>query len=169
MSTKKEFTIEEILAQYADNIVTLTEFDDNVFLAGHKTKSVKILLADKIIKKDLIYLVFDDKKIKHNFSFLSEKLNKMVSMHQNDLKNGYVDWFAIGTWICLFDAQIVKGKKQNGLQIINYTLDLDLLKKGQYLMVDKNILAELKKIQAKMLEIMPENDLLQYDVKTIAA
>jgi hypothetical protein len=164
----KKNTLEEILAQYADNIVTVTDFDAaNAFIANHKTKSIHVLLADTIIEKDLIYLVSDDKKIKHNLSFLSEKLQKMTSIHLNDLKNGYLDWFVIGTWICLLESQIKNGKKRNGMQLIKYTLDLDLLKKGQYLMVDNNVLADLKRIQSLLFEMDLEAEMNQYTIQTI--
>lgn len=169
MSEEKTITMEDIIAQYAGNVITFTNFEDKAFIAPHKSKSIHVLLADKVIAKDLIYLVFEDKKIKHNTSFLSDKLQKMVIQHQNDTKNGYFDWFVIGTWICLFDSQIQNGKKNNGMQLIKYTLDLDLLQEGQYLMVSENILIDLKRIQSKLLEMDLETDLNQYIVKTINA
>ena len=167
MPTEKKITIEEIIAQYADNVVTFTDFEDKAFIAKHKSKSLHVLLADKVIEKDLIYLVFEDKKIKHNISFLSDNLQKMVTQHQNDTKNGYFDWFVIGTWICLFDSQIQNGKKNNGMQLIKYTLDLDLLQEGQYLMVSEKILIDLKRIQSQLLEMDLEADIHQYIVKTV--
>jgi hypothetical protein len=168
MPTDKKITMEEIIAQYADNIVTLTEFDDKAFIARHQTKSIHVLLADTLIENDLIYLVRDDKKIKHNLSFLSDKLQEMTFLHLNDLKNAYLDWFVIGTWICLFESQIQNGKKRNGMQPIKYTLDLDLLKKGQYLMVDQNVLTDLKRIQSQLLEMDLEAEMNQYTIKTIS-
>lgn len=167
MPIEKKLTMEEIIAQYADNVVTFTDFEDKAFIAQHKSKSLHVLLADKVIEKDLIYLVFEDKKIKHNISFLSDKLQKMVIQHQNDTKNGYLDWFVIGTWICLFESQIKNGKKRNGMQLIKYTLDLDLLQKGKYLMVAENVLVDLKRIQSQLLEMDLEEDTHQYIIKTI--
>jgi hypothetical protein len=108
------------LAQYADNIVTITEFDDKAFIAGDKNKSFHILLADKEIEKGLIYTVLDKKKIKHNLSFLSPKLQETIALHQNNpnnVKNGYLDWFVIGTWICLFGCQLKNGKKMSAISM----------------------------------------------------
>ena len=118
MPTEKKITMEEIIAQYADNVITFTDFEDKAFIAKHKSKSLHVLLADKVIEKDLIYLVFEDKKIKHNISFLSDHLQKMVTQHQNDTKNGYFDWFVIGTWICLIPKSKM-AKKIMGCNSLN--------------------------------------------------
>jgi hypothetical protein len=54
------------------------------------------------------------------------------------------------------------------MHLIKYTLDLDLLKKGHYLMVEQNILTDLKRIQSQLLEMDLEAGLNQYTIKTIA-
>jgi hypothetical protein len=53
------------------------------------------------------------------------------------------------------------------MQLIKYTLDLDLLQEGQYLMVSEKILIDLKRIQSQLLEMDLEADIHQYIVKTV--